>query len=413
VVVVCGALHVIHDRAINADIPRLLRDNGVLALPMDCFPIPDEVHPMPRVFWAEANRELRTAAAARDRGDVYPLLLSSFGCGPASFAEQLFSAFMEGYPHTALETDGHGGTAGYVTRVQAFLHAVRQHDRRSSPVPPSRLRLVEPPPRETLEDAKRSRLVVLALADRYSPIRAAVHRSFGFDAVAAGPSTSEAIALGKQDCSGKECLPYQILWGTFRKLLDDNPSDKRTVLMQTSGEGMCRFCMYSIKDQISVQRLGMDDQVVVRHGTPIGDQPMLYFKKTFAGTLMWDILNQLVAYHRPLESSPGEVDRLYDRFCDETEELLARPSHHTDEGVPVLEALPDLARRAAESFAAIANRAPADPTRRTVYLAGDFYIKADPVANDSLIRRLNDRGLQLVVEPVAAMMEYTAEVSGS
>jgi hypothetical protein len=37
---------------------------------------------------------------------------------------------MEGYPHTALETDAHGGTAGYVTRVQAFLYGVREHDRK-------------------------------------------------------------------------------------------------------------------------------------------------------------------------------------------------------------------------------------------------------------------------------------------
>ena len=41
-VVVCGTLHVIHDRGVNANIPGLLRENGVLALPMDCYPILDE-----------------------------------------------------------------------------------------------------------------------------------------------------------------------------------------------------------------------------------------------------------------------------------------------------------------------------------------------------------------------------------
>ena len=198
----------IHDRAVNADLPRSLRNNGVLALPMDCFPIPASVHPMPRIFWAEAYRALRTAVAARERGDVYPLLLSSFGCGPASFSEQIFSELMEGYPHTALETDAHGGTAGYVTRVQAFLYGVREHDRKPFPVPRQKLRLIEELPRESLADAKSSRLVMVALADRLSPIRAAVQRSFGFDVVAAGPSSAEAIALGRRDCSGKECMPY-------------------------------------------------------------------------------------------------------------------------------------------------------------------------------------------------------------
>jgi len=237
-------------------------------------------------------------------------------------------------------------------------------------VPREKLRLLEELPCESLTDAKSSRLVMVALADRLSPIRAAVQRSFGFDVVAAGPSSTEAIALGRRDCSGKECMPYQVLWGTFRKLLEESPSEKRTVLLQGTGEGMCRFCVYSIKDQISLQRLGFGDKVVVRHDAPMGmgDQPRLAFEKAFGGTLAWDILTQLVAYYRPLEGTAGDVDRLYDRFCNEVEALLARPSHHAEDGTPVRTALLALVRRASEAFAEPAARAPADPTRRTVYM---------------------------------------------
>jgi activator of 2-hydroxyglutaryl-CoA dehydratase/predicted nucleotide-binding protein (sugar kinase/HSP70/actin superfamily) len=410
VVAVCGSLHVIHDRNVNAGIPRLLRDNGVLALPMDCFPIPPEVHPMPRIFWAEASRELRTAAACRERGDVYPLLLTSFGCGPGSFTEQIYAKLMEGYPHTGLETDAHGGTAGYVTRVQAFLHAVRQHDRRPAPVPAERLRLLEPLPPLPVEQAQKGRLLLAPLGEQLTPMRAAVSRSFGFDALAAGPVSGEALALAKRDCSGKECLAYQVLWGGFRKALEDNPSDKPTYLMQTSGEGMCRFCLYSIKDQMSLERLGLDRTVAVHHGmSGDGGDPMLNFRKSFASTLTEDVLTQLVAYHRPLETRTGECDELYQRHCREAEELLARPTHQAEDSTPVVEALAALNRRAAQEFATLARRAPADPTRRTVFLAGDFYIKSVPIANDFVIRRLNERGLQVVVEPVAVIMEYVAE----
>jgi predicted nucleotide-binding protein (sugar kinase/HSP70/actin superfamily) len=410
VVAVCGSLHVIHDRNVNAGIPRLLRDNGVLALPMDCFPIPPEVHPMPRIFWSEASRELRTAVACRERGDAYPLLLTSFGCGPGSFTEQIYAALMEGYPHTGLETDAHGGTAGYVTRVQAFLHTVRQHDRQASPVPAERLRLVEPLPSLPVEEARQGRLLLPPLGERLTPMRAAVSRSFGFDAVSAGPATREALALAKRDCSGKECLAYQVLWGSSRKYLEENPSDKPTYLMQTSGEGMCRFCLYSIKDQMSLERLDLAQPVAVHHGISgrQGD-PMLGFRKTFASTLTEDILTQLVGYHRPLETRKGECDQLYERYCREAEQLLERPDHEADDGTPVVDALAALNRRAAQEFADLARRAPADPSRRTVFLAGDFYIKAVPVANDFVIRRLNERGLQVIVEPIAVMMEYMAE----
>jgi activator of 2-hydroxyglutaryl-CoA dehydratase/predicted nucleotide-binding protein (sugar kinase/HSP70/actin superfamily) len=410
VVAVCGSLHVIHDRNVNAGIPRLLRDNGVLALPMDCYQIPDDVHPMPRIFWAEASRELRTAAACRERGDAYPLLLTAFGCGPGSFTEQIYTKLMDGYPHTALETDAHGGAAGYVTRVQAFLHAVRHHDREPSPVPAERLRLLEDPSPVPTEEAKKGRLVLPTLGERLAPMRAAIMRSFGFDAISAGPATGEALSLAKRDCSGKECLAYQVLWGSFRKYLEENPSTKPTYMIQASGEGMCRFCLYSIKDQMSLQRLELDETVSVVHGMSGNEgDPMLSLRKNFAGTLTEDILTQLVAYYRPLEERPGECDDLYERYCREAEELLARSTHESADGVPVIEALGVLNRRAAEEFAALAKRAAADPTRRTVFLAGDFYIKSVPIANDFLIRRLNERGLQVVVEPVAVIIEYLAE----
>jgi predicted nucleotide-binding protein (sugar kinase/HSP70/actin superfamily) len=389
IVAVCGSLHVIHDRNVNAGIPRLLRDNGVLTLPMDCFPISSDVHSMPRIFWAEASRELRTAVSCRQQGDVYPLLLTAFGCGPGSFTEQIYAKLMEGYPHTALETDAHGGTAGYVTRVQAFLHAVRQHDGKPSPLSAERLRLLEPPPPVPAEQAREGRLLLAPLGERMAEMRAAVGRSFGFDAVAAGPATRDALALAKRDCSGKECLAYQVLWGSFRKTLEENPSDKPTYLMQASGDGMCRFCLYSVKDQMSLQRLQLDQQVSVVHGmSGNGGDPILNFRKVFAGMLTDDILTQLAGYCRPLEE---------------------RRTHRAADGTPVVEALAALNGRAAEEFAAVAERAPADPTRRTVFLAGDFYVKAVPIANDFLIRRLNERGLQVVVEPVALMMEYLVE----
>jgi predicted nucleotide-binding protein (sugar kinase/HSP70/actin superfamily) len=136
---------------------------------------------------------------------------------------------------------------------------------------------------------------------------------------------------------------------------------------------------------------------------------MLGFRKIFAGTLTEDLLTQLVGYHRPLEKRPGECDALYERYCREAEELLERPDHRAADGMPVVDALAALNRRAAEEFATLALRASADPTRRTVFLAGDFYVKCVPVANDFVIRRLNERGLQVVVEPVAMMMEYLAE----
>ena len=116
----------IHDAVLDAGMHELVAANGALPLPVDCYPMPDDAPGLRRVHWASAGQALRATAAGAAAGDVYPLLLGAYGCGPNSLVEHLFDDLMEDWPHAVLESDGHGGKAGYVTRVQAFLHSVRR-----------------------------------------------------------------------------------------------------------------------------------------------------------------------------------------------------------------------------------------------------------------------------------------------
>lgn len=420
VVVVNGSLHVIHDRIINAGIPRLLRTNGVLPLPMDCFPIPGDTHGAPRMHWSELKRELRVGIASRSMGGVYPLLLSSFGCGPNSFSEQIFAKLMEGYPYSILESDGHGGTAGYVTRVQAFLHTVRQHDGLAAPVSSKVLSYLEPTPPLPVDEKDEVRLLVGTLGDRFATFNAARMRAEGFDAVAVGPSTADGLALGQKDCSGKECLVYQNLWGAYRKGVEDDPTNKKILFTSAGiGEGMCRLCLFSIKDKITVDNRGLGDRVAVQGLRRVrsGEKPkgllaaMRSFGENFAGTLTWDLINQLVGYHRPLEGTKGECDELYDSYCDEAEGIIEHPPRRSDgelEGALLKERLKALVQRASKRFAHMAAAADDDPKRRTVLLAGDFYTSLDRLLNHDIVRQLNERGLHVIIESMNAMQEYLA-----
>jgi predicted CoA-substrate-specific enzyme activase len=410
VVLVCGELHVIHDPVVNATIPSILRNNGVLALPVDAYPIPSGIDALARIAWGDANRTLRAALAARERGDVYPLLVSSFGCGPASFAEQIFCHLMHGYPHSALEVDGHGGAAGYVTRIQAFLHGVARHDRKPSAVPAERLRVTSPIPERALEEDLDAQLVTFPVGDRLAQLFAAAFRSLGHDAVAAGPTSAAALAAGRKDCSGKECLPYQLIWGSFRQHLETAPQGKRTVLVQASGQGSCRNCMFSIKDQISLERLGTNARVELRHMGGRSGGRTGFVAPLWAGTVAWDIANQLAAYHRPVERRPGEVDELHAELCDDLERIVERPQKKG------LARLREARTRMNDLFALVdhACRRYAELPRgndelRTVLLTGDIYLRLDDFASDGLVRRLNERGLRVLVDPASTLVSYLSE----
>jgi len=416
IVLVCGAQHVIHDRCINGNIPRLLRQNGALAVPMDGLGIKPDTPLMPKVYWGDPNRFLRAAVQARQESDIFPLLITSFGCGPGSFNEQVFQAIMAGYPHTVLESDGHGGAAGFVTRIQAFLQSVRQYQLQASDAAPEAdhhkaISLVEPTPRKSGYLSREVRYVFLSGTDCLGELFASAYRSMGYDAVAAAPLSAANFACGRGDCSGKECLSYQLVWGAFREHLERHPPDKETRLVQISGQ-MCRAGMFGIKARISLEKMGLDEQVTVTALKIAGGPRMT--SKIWAGLVALDLVRQLYVYHLPAQSAVARsaLESLYRRDCQKILALVERPVGSGASAWIELRRqwveLRELLRQTADAFATY--RAPAETALRTVFVSGDLMAKGNDFANGGLYHHLAAQGVRAVVEPTCDFIEYLARV---
>jgi predicted nucleotide-binding protein (sugar kinase/HSP70/actin superfamily) len=251
--------------------------------------------------------------------------------------------------------------------------------------------------------------VLFSVGGQLAPLVAASFRSFGFDVVNAPQASGELLALGRRDCSGKECLPYQLIWGSFRRYLEQHPPDRRTLLIQISGRGACRNCMFSIKDQLSIERMGLAGRVALRHLRTDTELGWRYVARLYSAVIAWDLLNQLASYQRPLEREPGAVDRVYHEHCRRLGPFLERPIEPEMAGFR--RERRDL-HQIVESAAAAFRGAARPPSRdhRTVFLSGDMYIRLDEFASDGLVRRLNARGLSVLVEPLSAFQEYLADV---
>ena len=412
-VVVCGPLHVIHEPSINATIPKILRQNGAVAIPMDCFPIENGTPGMKKVYWGEHNRYLRVANVARETRDVFPLMLSSFGCGPASFTEQILQSLLEGYPHTILESDGHGGTAGFVTRIQAFLQSVRQfRGEEVEPVLPDNAQAVS-----YVEKGGHSgpyldrsvRYVFLSSIDWLGPLFAAVYRSNGYDAVVAPDICEENFDAGRRDCSGKECLSYQMVWGGFRQYLEENPpKDGQEVrFVQIAGES-CRAGLFGVKDRITLERLGYGDQVTVTSLRIAGGPAMS--AKLWAGLAATDIIRQLYLYS--LAVSCDEAQKLYDHYGQHVVRLLEKPC---DEGwaiAPQLRRdwreLTAIVEQASVAFARLNSRSLGADAYRTVFVSGDLMTKGNDFANGGIFKRLAEKRIRVLSEPGCDFIEFLA-----
>ena len=418
IVLVCGSLHVIHDRSLNATIPALLRQNGAMAIPVDCYTLAVDTPEMSKIFWGDSNRFLRAATAARADNDVFPLLLASFGCGPASFVEQIFQALLEGYPHTILESDGHGGTAGFVTRIQAFLQSVRQYTREGAEAPRDdvgALSYVEPTKHRGPYLDRSVRYLFMSGTDYLGDVFAAAYRAAGYDAIVAPPLSEETVACGKRDCSGKECLSYQLLWGAFRKALESDESGKPIRIVQISGR-MCRAGAFPIKDRISLERLGLDERVSVTALRIAGGPEMS--AKVWAGLVAMDILRQLYLYHLVWDAEGEAADELYRSYAEAVIDLL-------EERAPSASAATIAARSgrqwrrlggiidsATRSFAVLEQQARQGDTQRrpTVFLSGDLMTKGNDFANADLCRHLASLGVRIVFEPTCDFLEFLSEV---
>ncbi len=426
-ILVCGTLHVIHDVAANSKIPTILRQNGAMAIPMDCFSIPDDIQNMEKIYWGDANRYLRAAEAALKMGTVYPLMLSSFGCGPASFTEQIFQALLEGYPHTILESDGHGGTAGFVTRIQSFLQSVTQHQKenqeeskKETPESISNIRsYVDKGKYSGPYMDKNVKYVFLSSIEYLGDLFSSVYRSYGYDAATAPSTTKENIALGKSDCSGKECLSYQFVWGAFKEYLINNSKNhlntKETRLLQISGR-MCRAGMFGIKDQMSIDRMKKNGQLKNNHpitvsALKIAGGPAMT-ARLIAGLTALDIVRQLYLYHLAAEPVPGLCESAYRKYSQKILEIVGSKSITGFKGSFIntrhWKQLKLTVADASQDFFNINAKSKSDATYKTIFVSGDIMTKGNDVANAGIFKSLARQGIRIIAEPTCDFFDYNA-----
>ncbi len=418
-VVIVGETHVMHDRSLNTGIHDLVAQNGALPLPVDSYPLPPDAPDVPRMHWASGSAALRAALDARRRGTVFPLLLGAFGCGPNSFVEPLFQDLMEGYPHAVFETDGHGGLAGYVTRVQAFLYAAQAYAAKAHDGPGTvaaeHLQHYLRPPEHSLDVRDASRVVFGTVGGTLGTQVAAALRGRGIDADFVGATDGATLRLAQDSCSGKECLPYQLIWGGVARYFSEQPptADERVLLLSVgNGFRSCRANLFPVTIGLGLERMGLRDKVMV------GDLSLLtsdlkIVPAVWSALVAQDILNLLRFHHLAGERTPGDADGLFATWQTALERCLEKPARHARfgkalaDGRDVVARVETLVGEAAADYARLPQAAAAEELR-DVLVAGDIFLRVDEWGNGGLQRRLADLGLRVTHEPFAEFFELLA-----
>jgi predicted CoA-substrate-specific enzyme activase len=419
-VVVLGRAYTIYNTVLNSNVPALLREQGAVAIPVDCYPVDPAVPVFPSVYWGYGQRNLRAAHQIRRTPGVYSLYCSNYSCGPDSFLLHFYAYAMEGKPFAVIETDGHSGDAGTKTRVEAFLHCVHE-DRRAGAAgrEPRTFARVEGDGKGLAEIRARGERVLIPRMGPAAECVAACLRSFGIPAESLPMPDRESVRIGRRYTSGKECLPLCITLGSLAQRLErERDTTERFAFLMPTTNGPCRFGVYNLLHRIALERLGWADRVRLWSptdasyfdGLPGGFSTLL-----FSGFQATDFLLEALYDARPAEVQPGMALAIYERCYRELIDLLERrgrgilslPAALWQVTTGRLFGIADLLRRAAAEFAAIREPRPMP----TVLVTGEIYVRCDPFANDFVVEKLERRGIRCRFAPASEWIEYTDLVS--
>jgi len=415
-VVVLGRAYTIHDDVLNSNVPALLREQGALAIPVDCLPVEDDAPLVPGAFWSYTHRILRAAHEIRRIPGLYSIFTSNYACGPDSFTLHHYGRLMEGKPFAIIETDGHAGDAGTKTRVEAFLHCVREDLRSgaSAAAPPAPLLAVNA---RTLPEiaALGTRVLVPPMGPEAEVVAAAI-RGYGVDVEVLPRATLDTIRLGRRHTSGKECLPMTITVGTLLERIAKEPRRPFTFFMPGSN-GPCRFGMYRQLHQMVLDRIGEGARVGIWsppdsdyfEGVPPGLGAVVLGGVAAIGT-MTDALRDT----RPVERTPGAAEAVHARWAERLLETVAAATGGDLSAKKVmLEAATGRVYGIREIVAGFARemRAVKDPRPHpTVLLVGEIYVRSDPASNGWAADELERRGIRVRIEPVVEYLQYSDHV---
>ncbi|MDD5557195.1 MAG: acyl-CoA dehydratase activase [bacterium] len=393
--VILGRPYNNYDAGINLNLPKKLRDLGVVPLPQDYLDLRgEEIHDrFPNMYWRYGQRILASARAVRSDPRLHAVYITNFKCGPDSFIDHFFRRQMEGKPFLHLEIDEHSADAGVITRCEAFLDSLGGAGR-----PPAaaewRFRLVR---------SKTPRTLYVPQMALHAHAFAAAMRAFGRPAEALPESDARTVEIGRQFASGRECLPFITTTGDMlKKLFEPGFDHRRAAFFMPTAGGPCRFGQYAPMHRMILDDLGFRDVPVVSPGSSdsysseFGDVGPAFRRLAWRGLLAIDLLEKLAREHRPYETRRGETDRV---FAESLRTVTAALEAGGDRIFGALARVRDLFR----SVGTDRRRG----RRPVIGVVGEIYVRSNRFTNNDVVAQIEALGGEAWVAPVTEWIFYT------
>jgi len=381
------------DDGLNLNIPRKLRDLGVLAIPMDCLPVENSGlwRYYPNTYWKYGHRMLGAGDLLRKHDNLYGVYITNFGCGPDSMITHFFKDVLGEQPYLQLEIDEHSADAGVLTRCEAYLDSLDSIKGR-------KFQDTIVIPKASLK--KETKLYLPKMCNHAYPM-AAAFRNCGLNAEVLPEPTDDSTDLGRKFTNGKECFPCIVTMGDMiSKVKTPDFDRKNSAFFMPTASGPCRFGTYAALNRLALRDLGFDDVPVLSPGSHNSYSDFGEFvdqsfrRKGWIGLVVTDVLEKLLREVRPYELAPGKADQIFEetlqRVCDAIE--------YEQDLIPIIESY----KRQMMNI----------PTKNgdpviIIGMVGEIYLRLNRYSNAHIIQRLEELGAEVRLAPMAEWIFYT------
>ena len=382
------------DSGANLEIPRKLREMGVLPIPMDLLPV--DAAPLQgdwsNMYWRYGQKILAAAEIIANDPRLHSVYITNFGCGPDSFLTRFFRKRMGKKPYLLIEIDEHSADAGIITRIEAFLDSLEgARGRDVEPAQPYRI--------VTITRGEKRIVMIPHMADHAFALAAAFEAS-GMPAEVLPEPDEETLFWGRKYTSGKECFPAIVTTGDMVKFTKNPKFDRKKYAFFMGGSGgPCRFGQYNTLQRMVLDEIGYPDVPIWAPNqassfySDLGLVGRKFLTRGWQGIVATDILFKALRETKPYELNAGEAEAVYRKYL-----LQACEAIRTDRNlVAVLQ-------EAHQAFAAIpAQRTPRKPI---IGMVGEIYVRANRFSNQSIIAKLEELGCEVWLAPVYEWFLY-------
>jgi predicted nucleotide-binding protein (sugar kinase/HSP70/actin superfamily) len=393
-IVFLGRAYNLFDGNANLELPLKVAEKGFDVFPTDFVPIHEvELGPeLKNIYWTYGQRLLKALEWVRDKENIFPIWLTNFKCGPDSFLLTYAEKILGEKPFLILELDEHGGDAGYLTRVEAFLDVIQNRKEKAVPRPPAL------PNRDDPEDVFKDRTIwVPPLHTIAAQLAAAAMRGHGYDGRALPLEDDESMALGRQVTRGGECIPMTVTIGRLLQTLRAKGGDGSTdAFFMPSACGPCRFGQYNLLERIILEEEGFGDVAIMAPNNDNAYQGLeeSLRRQIYTGTLIGDLIFKVGCRFRPYHDDPSAINEMVDNATKIMERAFESGS--------------DLKPAFREGLAPFREIPKPLSTKPLVGIVGEIFVRCNDFSNQRVVDVIEANGGEAWLAPFHEWVLYAA-----